>query len=220
MRLKTVSASILEAMDPNFKKWRKANVTYRGTREDNPWPLDGIDEYEGKFGKGLYTTPLSNKTMTKDYGKTWLIVGAIPQNPKKFRSINDAEIWLQQYAIKNGEGNDDLDKLRDFWKKHTIADEMVKSGYDGIEISGREMVLFNPVKDKLRAFETERQLEMWYDDFFAPSTERIEWVKKDGNMYIPKKKGDVEESINLDNYDVTETFLGNIYIRKDLKKNG
>lgn len=188
MRLRTVSQAINEAMSPEFKKWRKANVTYRGTSDEHPWPLDGIDEYEGKFGKGLYTTPLSNKAMTKDYGKTWLIVGAIPNNPLKFRNINDAEIWLQQYAIKNGKkGEDDIDKLRNFWKKTSIEKEIIKLGHDGIEISGREMVLFNPNKDKLRAFETEKQLEMWYDDFFAPSISKIEWVKEKGGLVVPKK---------------------------------
>lgn len=199
MKLKTVSeaveALVLEAMDPNYKKWRKANVTYRGTREDNPWPLDGINEYEGKFGYGLYTTPLSNKKMTKEYGKTWLIVGAIPDNPMKFNSINAAEIFFQGYAIKNGKGKDDIDKLRNFWKNTSIDKELTKLGYDGVEIKGREMVLFNPDKNKLKAFETERQLEKWYDDFFAPSTEKIEW-EKSGDIYIPKRKS-LNESLNF-----------------------
>jgi len=188
---------VVEAMDPNYKKWRKANVTYRGTREDNPWPLDGIDEYEGKFGKGLYTTPLSNKAMTKDYGKTWLIVGGIPKNPIKFRSINDAEIWFQQYAVKNGKGADDIDKIRNFWSGksgRTIDSEMTKQGYDGVLISGREMVLFNPDKEKLRAFETERQLEKWYDDFFSPSTDPVEFDGKGGFVDPTKKKEAVAEA--------------------------
>lgn len=216
---------VAEAMDPNYKKWRKNNVTYRGTRADNPWPLDGINEYEGKFGKGLYTTPLSNKAMTKDYGKTWLIVGAIPRNPLKFRSINDAEIWLQQYAIKNGKGEDDIDKLRNFWKKHTIEDEMTKQGYDGILINGREMILFNPDKEKLRAFETERELEKWYDDFFSPSTEPVEWDGK-GGYVDPKRQVESKnivktksgQEINLDEYDAKQTILGTVYISKDRKK--
>jgi len=187
MKLKTISQVLNEAMDPNYRKWRKNNVSYRGSRKDDP--LDGIDEYDGKFGKGLYSTPSSNKTMTKDYGTRFILVGAVPSNPLKFRNVNEAEIWLQQMMIRvmkeRKKGEDDIDSLRNFHKYSSIEKEVTKLGYDGIMIVGREMVLFNPKERDVKVFKTEKQLEMWYDDFHAGETE---------SMY-PKKAAAVKESL-------------------------
>jgi hypothetical protein len=42
---------------------------------------------------------------------------------------------------------------------------MIKLGYDGLIIKGREMVNYNPDNNKIKYFETENQLYMYYEDF-------------------------------------------------------
>jgi hypothetical protein len=44
----------------------------------------------------------------------------------------------------------------------TIKDEMLKLGYDGIEIKGREMVNYTP--EDIMFFQNERQLIMYYEN--------------------------------------------------------
>lgn len=161
MKLKTISEKIiLEAMDPGYRKWRKSHVSYRGSKEENP--LDGIDEYDGVMGKGLYTTALSNKSMAKGYGTRWIMVNAIPQKPLVFKSINGWEIWLQKLMMDVL--NSDTPNQNKFFEKTTIEDEVKKLGYDGVIITGREMVLYDPNDKDVRFFKTEREVEDWYED--------------------------------------------------------
>lgn len=174
--MKTISRMILEVMSPDFKKWRKANVSYRGS--DNYDPTEGNSEGRGGvLGNGLYSTPLSNKAMTKGYSsKTHILVGAIPRKPLIVKSVNAWEIWLQNLIVKVlGGGYPDR---REFDKNHTIEDEVQKLGYDGVIITGREMVVYKPNKN-IRTFETERQLEHWYDDFHDGETGPVDL----GNTY-------------------------------------
>jgi len=44
----------------------------------------------GSFGKGLYTVPLSNKSMAKQYGKVYFVVFAKPLKPKIVSTVNHA----------------------------------------------------------------------------------------------------------------------------------
>ncbi len=153
---------VVEAMDPGYRKWRKANVSYRGTKADSP--LDGVNEYDGVMGKGLYTTPLSNKSMAKGYGTMYIMVGAIPKKPLMMRSINDWEIWSQKMMAKaNGDPSGPANQNK-FFKNHTIEDEVQKLGYDGVIITGREMVLYDPDNHDIRFFKTESEVEDWYED--------------------------------------------------------
>lgn len=124
-----------------YLKWKRKNVTYRGIKS-----FGKDNEVYGSFGKGLYTVPLSNKSMAKQYGKLYFVVGAIPKNPKIVQSINDAEILLQKLIIDYcKEQNHTKDYDPSFFENHTSMDkELVKQGYDGFIIKGREIVNYKP----------------------------------------------------------------------------
>jgi hypothetical protein len=124
-----------------YLKWKRKNVTYRGIKS-----FGKDNEVYGSFGKGLYTVPLSNKSMAKQYGKLYFVVGAIPKNPKIVQSINDAEILLQKLIIGYcKEQNHTKDYDPSFFENHTSMDkELVKQGYDGFIIKGREIVNYKP----------------------------------------------------------------------------
>jgi hypothetical protein len=146
-----------ESID-KYSIWKRKNVTYRGIKEI------GKENSNSSFlGKGLYSTPLSNKTMAKKYGKVYFVINAIPKKPKIFNSVNDWEIFLYNKLIfpySQANGNDFPDK-RDFDEKTTIKDEMIKMGYDGIIIKGREMVNYTP--QNIKYFTTETELIQYYE---------------------------------------------------------
>lgn len=148
-----------------YLKWKRRNVTLRGIKQ-----LGYDNGVFGSYGKGLYTTPLSNKSMAKTYGKLYYVLNAIPKNPKFVNSINDAEILIQKlisdYSKKNGREYDS----RFFEENTSIEKEMVKLGYDGLVIKGREMVNYTPPND-VKYFATENQLMRYYADFFTQLNE-------------------------------------------------
>lgn len=138
-----------------YLKWRRNNVTLRGIKErgkDN-----GV---YGSFGKGLYSVPLGNKSMAKEYGDIYYLVNAIPKKPKIVQGINDAKIWRQQLVVDycKKQGHDSEYDLRFFEANTTIEKEMLERGFDGLIIKGREMVNYSP-PDNVMYFENERQLE-------------------------------------------------------------
>jgi hypothetical protein len=147
-----------------YLKWKRKNVTIRGIKE--------IGEENGggaMLGRGLYTAYLSNKELAKQYGKVCFVVGAIPKNPKVFSSLNNWEIWFYNtlvFQFSKEQGKDFPDK-RDFYSKTTIEDEMMKMGYDGIAITGREMVNFKPNEKEILYFSNEIQLEDYYEIVIA-----------------------------------------------------
>lgn len=71
-----------------YLSWKRKNVTLRGIKK-----LGNDNEVFGSFGKGLYTTPLSNRSMAKSYGKVYFVVNGKPIKPKVVNSLNEAEIW-------------------------------------------------------------------------------------------------------------------------------
>lgn len=132
-----------------YRKWKRDNVTYRGmtdTMEDN-----GAG---ARFGKGLYTTPNSNKKMAKGYGELYYVVNGKPKHPKVFQDTNQAEIFIQSFYK-----NYDYSK-REFQKHSSIENEMLKLGYDGLIVKGREMVNYKP--EDVKYYKTEHAL---YDHF-------------------------------------------------------
>ena len=143
-----------------YLSWKRKNVSLRGIKE-----LGNDNGVYGSFGKGLYTVPLGNKSMAREYGKVYFVVNAIPKNPKIVQNLNNAEIFRQQLVNKYcKEHGVDYD-TRYFDENTTIEDEMIKQGYDGIIIKGREMVNYTP-KDILY-FETENELEQYYYDIIT-----------------------------------------------------
>lgn len=146
-----------------YLKWKRQNVTIRGMQE-----LGKENNGMASFGQGLYTAALGNRELAKKYGKVYFVVGAIPKHPKVVNSWNDAEIFLQQVVAQYGKENginDYFDAKRDFDTKTNVREEMLKLGYDGLVIRGREMVNYTPDEDKIRYFENENQLIQYYEDF-------------------------------------------------------
>jgi hypothetical protein len=144
----------------DYIKWKRKNVTCRGIKE-----LGKENQVYGSLGKGLYTTPLSNKAMAKTYGSLYFVVNGKPKHPKVFNTLNDWEIWFQNMLIfpfSKKQGKEYPDK-RDFEANTTIEDEMQKLNYDGIIIKSREMINFTPT-DNVMYFKTERELENYFNN--------------------------------------------------------
>ena len=139
----------------DYLKWKRKNVTLRGIQD-----IYGENSGMAKYGSGLYTTPLSNRSMAKEYGKVYFIVNAIPKHPKIVFSTNEAEMFMQglvtNYCKENGVRRDN----NYFSTNTTVADEMIKQGYDGLIIKGREMVNYKP--ENIMYFENETQLENYF----------------------------------------------------------
>lgn len=138
----------------DYKKWKKNNVMLRGISSEGT--LDTENGSGARFGNGLYMAPLSNKAMAKQYGKVYFVVNGKPKNPMVFRDTNLAEIWIQQNLIFNNYKNS-----REFEANTSISKEMLKRGYDGIEIKGRETVNFAP--ENVMYFATENGLIDYYE---------------------------------------------------------
>lgn len=153
---KTVKQTLLEVsmgLDA-YKKWKRNNVMVRGISSDST--LDVANGAGARFGDGLYMAPLSNKAMAKGYGKVYFVVNGKPKNPMVFKDTNLAEIWIQQHLIYNKYKN-----TREFNANTSIKDEMLKLGYDGIEIKGRETVNFTP--ENIQYYSTENGLIYYYE---------------------------------------------------------
>jgi hypothetical protein len=86
-KIKEENSIYLNESNEEYSKWKRKNVTLRGIKE-----LGKANEVYGSFGKGLYTVPLSNKPMARQYGDVYFVVNAIPKNPKVVQTLNDAEI--------------------------------------------------------------------------------------------------------------------------------
>lgn len=153
---KILSESLHESVE-EYSTWKRKNVTLRGIKE-----FGKSNEVYGSIGNGLYTVPLGNKSMAKQYGDLYFVVNAIPKNPKIFDGLNSWEIFrhtLKQNALRLDSSEMDV---RDFEKNgYTIEDEMMKKGFDGAIIKGREMVHCKP-KD-IKYFKTENELKHYYE---------------------------------------------------------
>lgn len=142
----------------DYEKWKRENVTYRGMQE-----IGQENEAGAMLGAGLYSVPLSNKALAKEYGVVNFAVNARPKNPKIFKTLSDWQVWFYRELVTNyskSKGKDRPDK-RDFNANTTIEAEMQKLGYDGIEIKGREIVNFKP--ENVLYFQNENQLEEYFD---------------------------------------------------------
>jgi hypothetical protein len=145
-----------EEQDREYLAWKRNNVTLRGMKE-----IGMENGVYGSFGKGLYSVPLSNKAMAKQYGELYYLVNAKPKNPKIVSGLNEAEIWVQNLIFKfcKKNGIERYDK-RFFEANTSIEKEMLDLGYDGLIIRGREMV--NYIPDDVKYFQTENHLYDYY----------------------------------------------------------
>lgn len=143
----------------DYLSWKRKNVTLRGVKE-----FGKDNEIYGSFGKGLYTVPLSNKSMAKEYGDVYFVVNGKPNNPKIVDTLNQAEL-VRQNLINDFCKKHDEDYSPSFFEKNTSMDkEMLNKGYDGLIIKGREMVNYKP--ENILYFKEEQQLKSYYNSKF------------------------------------------------------
>jgi hypothetical protein len=157
MKLNNILNEVLN--DKDYLKWKRKNVTIRGVKN-----VGEENNAGAMLGRGLYSAFLSNKSLAKDYGNVYFVLGAIPKKPKVFNTLNDWQIWfyntlVHKYSKENGKEYPDK---RDFNANTTIEDEMLKLGYDGIVIKGREMVNFTPKENEISYFKNENELKNYY----------------------------------------------------------
>jgi hypothetical protein len=171
--LKIINEEVEEFNRSEYLRWKRKNVTLRGIQDR----YSGIDGNGGmaSYGVGLYTAFLGNRALAKQYGKVYFVLGAIPEHPKIVNNVNDAEIFMQNLKFNYGKKNglDNYFEASDLFNKNTnIETEMMKLGYDGFIIKGREIVNYKPNNDNIKYFENERQLENYYMDL-------VRWGKID-----------------------------------------
>jgi hypothetical protein len=140
----------------DYSKWKRKNVSLRGIKQSGK-----TNEVYGSFGKGLYTVPLSNKAMAKQYGEVYFVVNGIPKKPKIVDSLNNAELVRQKLVDDFCKKHNEDYSVRFFDANTTMEKEMLNLGYDGLIIKGREMVNYTP-KD-IKYFKTENELQSYYE---------------------------------------------------------
>lgn len=139
----------------DYLKWRKKNITVRGIKDfyaDNNGHI-----FECLLGDGLYTAPLSNKSMSKVYGDLYFVYNAIPKKPLIVRTLMEWQDWYYYKLIKPY-----YKTKTEFNQSTNIKDEMIKLGYDGVIIPGREMVNYAP--ENVLYFNNETSLIMYWED--------------------------------------------------------
>jgi 8-oxo-dGTP diphosphatase len=141
----------------DYLKWKRKNVTIRGVRE-----LGSENNAGAQFGDGLYTAFLSNKELARKYGDVYFVVNAIPKTPKVVQNTNEAEIFLQNVVARWCKENGLNYDPRKFHDKTDYKTEMLKLGYDGLVIRGREMVNYTPPENVLY-FKNEYELIDYYN---------------------------------------------------------
>lgn len=154
-----ISGFVNENTD-GYSTWKRKNVTLRGIKNHEISYENGI---YGSFGKGLYTVPLSNKAMAKQYGDVYYVINAIPKKPKIVNNLNDAEMLVQGLVMNFCKQYGEKCNKNLFEKNTSIEDEMMKLGYDGLIIKGREMVNYKP--ENYKYFSNENALYNYYEDF-------------------------------------------------------
>jgi len=149
--------TLTEQSHQDYLKWKHKNVTLRGVNE-----LGKENNAGGRFGSGLYTAFLSNKSMANKYGKVYFVLNAIPKTPKVVHDANLAEIFLQNVINNWCKERNMSYNPTEFFNQTDIRTEMLNLGYDGLVIKGREMVNYNP-PDNIKYFKYEHQLKNYYD---------------------------------------------------------
>lgn len=141
----------------DYLAWKRKNVTLRGISEYGEENNAGAT-----FGRGLYTAFLSNKSLARKYGKVYFVLNAIPKKPKVVDNWNEAEIFIQKITKEFCDEHGVEYDSRYFAEHTTIEEQMLKRGFDGLVIKGREIVNYKPDEDAIRYFKNEKQLEQYY----------------------------------------------------------
>lgn len=156
--IKSEIKSFLNENRQEYLRWKRKNVTLRGLREQNKTENGGM----AMLGSGLYTAYLGNRELARKYGKVYFVLNAIPKKPIVFNTLNDWEIWSYNTLITNWCKQHGFEpSSRTFYEHTNLRDEIMKLGYDGVAIKGREMVNYTPPENVIY-FENEYQLENYY----------------------------------------------------------
>lgn len=174
----------------DYLKWKRKNVTYRGVQN-----VGQENNGSAVLGRGLYTAALSNKSMAKSYGELYFVVNAVPKNPKVFNTMNEWEIWMYNNLIQPFSKEKKYPDKRDFFAKTTIEDEMMKLGYDGVIINGREMVNYKP--ENVKYYRTENGVIDHYNHY-VKSSELNESIENEPKLKITKE---IAKEVNRYNSD-------------------
>lgn len=194
-----------------FNKWKKANVTLRGEKEF------GEENGAGAMlGQGLYTAPLSNKALAKQYGDVRYVVNGKPKRPLIFRDLNEWEIWEQTLIYKI------LGYKRriDFNENTNLETEIKKLGYDGVVIKGREMVNYNP--ENVMFYRGDNQLIDYYEHVIE-NRDDLNEMRKFVRKILSENfiREDYPTSFNMEVFKSLKTFKERIkYCESNLKKIG
>lgn len=144
---------MMDSADSEYLRWKRNNVILRGYSV-------GVERY-GSWGRGLYTVPLSQRSMAREYGVVKYVVGAKPKHPKVVQSVNDAEILRWELVEEVCKFYGEEPRLSVFEQYTSMDQEMLKRGYDGLIIKGREMVNYKP-SDDIKVFDSEKSLYEYY----------------------------------------------------------
>lgn len=189
-----------------YLSWKRKNVTIRGVKD-----IGSENNAGAMLGRGLYTAALSNKELAKQYGKVYFVLNAIPKNPKIFDRLNEWEIWEYNVLVSNYCKDKNVKPSKNyFYNNTTIEDEMLKNGYDGIIIKGREIVNYNP--KNILYFSDEFQLENYYNYNIRKNEGVNDDVNEGVNFTIPeklKKYQDIEGDISNVSEWRTQIILNN-----------
>ena len=101
--------------------------------------------------------------MAKQYGDVYYVINAIPKKPKIVNNLNDAEMFVQGLVMNFCKQYGEKYNKKLFEKNTSIEEEMIKLGYDGLIIKGREMVNYKP--ENYKYFSNENALYNYYEDF-------------------------------------------------------
>lgn len=151
----TFNEFVGEASDPDRKeylRWKKANVSLRGLS-------NGVGKENGgmaRMGSGLYTAALSNAKMARGFGKLHYVVNGVPRKPKVLWDMNAWEVFRYNELVKPK-----YKDTRDFDDHTDIATEMLARGFDGVVVSGREMVNYAPPDDVMYFTDEQGVRDYW-----------------------------------------------------------
>jgi len=148
-------------MDKKYLEWRRKNVTVRGIKDTERTLDTPNSDIAGVMGNGLYSAPISNIRMAKQYGTVYYLVNAIPKNPVVCRSMNEYELFEQDLIKKFCQERGEKYSRSLFDSVTSIDKELLKKGFDGVIIKGREMVNYKP--EDVRYYQNERQLLQHYE---------------------------------------------------------
>ena len=219
LNIEPVKTNIEEDVkSPNYLKWKRSNVTIRGIKE-----YGNENNVYGSFGKGLYTVPLSNLSMAKQYGVPYFVVNAIPKSPKILDGLNSAEM-LRQKLVKLFCDKNNKDYSMTFFEENTSMEiEMIELGYDGLIIKGREMVNYTP-KD-IKYFKNEYELINYYDSITknikenSNITPNIKFIAYHGSSVL--KSNGLGRTNDISNFDTKGHWAQRVsgaYFSPDIKE--